>query len=134
MRRPGQIAFSLIEVMIAILFVSIAFFGYVALHSRLLHSGQQLEEREIARSGSAFIEAVEVARISLGYERSVRQVPYRAAFEGGGLYEIDTVQDERSADHWKTIYPPDLHPSIERAYELSPTHRETPYGYSWEST
>ncbi len=134
MRRTAQTAFTLIEVMIAILFVSIAFFGYVALHARLLHSGQQLEEREIARGGSAFIEAVEVARISLGFERSVRQVPYRPTFDGGELYEIDTVQDDWSADLWKTIYLPELHPGIDRAYELSPTHRRTPYRYSWDST
>lgn len=42
-------AFTLAEVMIAILFISIAFFGYMSLHIRLMHSGQKLELRQQAR-------------------------------------------------------------------------------------
>jgi len=38
-RNKTYRAFTLIEILLAILFVSIGFFGYVALHSRLLYSG-----------------------------------------------------------------------------------------------
>lgn len=42
-------AFTLAEVMVAILFISIAFFGYMSLHIRLMHSGQKLEQRQVHR-------------------------------------------------------------------------------------
>ncbi len=35
--------------MVAILFISIAFFGYMSLHIRLLHSGRKLELRQTHR-------------------------------------------------------------------------------------
>ncbi len=38
--------FTLAEVLIAILFVSIALFGYVGLHIRLLYSGEKIQDRE----------------------------------------------------------------------------------------
>ncbi len=38
--------FTLAECMIALLFLSIALFGYVSLHIRLIHSGLKLEQRE----------------------------------------------------------------------------------------
>lgn len=67
-RRSG---YSLIEVMIAIVFVSIGFFGYVALHARLLHSGQRLEERERIRSATDLVEGIETARATQGYDTSI---------------------------------------------------------------
>jgi prepilin-type N-terminal cleavage/methylation domain-containing protein len=46
MRRRG---FTLAEVMVAMLFVSIALFGYVALHLRILHSASTLQLRHSIR-------------------------------------------------------------------------------------
>lgn len=37
------------EVMLAMLFISIAFFGYMSLHIRLMHSGSKLELRQVHR-------------------------------------------------------------------------------------
>lgn len=47
MRRAA--GFSLGEVLLAILFLSISFFGYVALHQRLIYSGWRLEQRQSPR-------------------------------------------------------------------------------------
>lgn len=41
--------FTLAEVMVAILFVSIAMFGYFALHLRIIHSASTLEQRQAMR-------------------------------------------------------------------------------------
>lgn len=46
MRRRG---FTLAECMVALLFVSIAFFGYASLHIRLIHSSSRVEERQTHR-------------------------------------------------------------------------------------
>jgi len=43
MRRKG---FTLAEVMVAILFLSIAMFGYFALHLRIIHSATTLDQRQ----------------------------------------------------------------------------------------
>jgi hypothetical protein len=42
-------AFTLAEVMIAMLFVSIAMFGYIALHMRIIHSSTTLQQRNAVR-------------------------------------------------------------------------------------
>lgn len=42
-------AFTLAEVMVAILFVSIAIFGYIALHMRIIHSSTSLHQRHAIR-------------------------------------------------------------------------------------
>lgn len=47
MRRAR--GFSLGEVLLAILFLSIAFFGYVALHERLIYSSWRIERRQNPR-------------------------------------------------------------------------------------
>lgn len=46
MRRRG---FTLAEVMVAMLFLSIAMFGYIGLHMRILHSSGTLQERHSVR-------------------------------------------------------------------------------------
>lgn len=46
-RRPR--GFSLGEVLLATLFLSIAFFGYVALHQRLIYSSWKIELRQAPR-------------------------------------------------------------------------------------
>ena len=60
----GRAGFTLAEVMIAILFISIAFFGYMSLHIRLMHSGQKLELRQQAREevGQSLTQQVVAAR------------------------------------------------------------------------
>lgn len=59
--RVGKIGFTLAEVMVAILFLSIAMFGYFALHLRIIHSSFTLDQRqnmrrhvEIAAAGTLF--------------------------------------------------------------------------------
>ena len=42
-------AFTLAELMVAILFICIALFGYVSLHLRIIHSALRLEEHEQVR-------------------------------------------------------------------------------------
>ena len=48
-RRMLKRGFTLAEVMVALLFVSIALFGYVALHLRILHSASTLQLRHSIR-------------------------------------------------------------------------------------
>ena len=63
--------YSIVEILIAIVFITIGFFGYVALHARLLHSGQKLEEKEVVRAGTDYFEALDVGRALIGFETSV---------------------------------------------------------------
>lgn len=64
MRRPR--GFSLGEVLLAILFLSIAFFGYVALHQRLIYSSWRLEQRQSPREEARqeLMTRLEAARIA----------------------------------------------------------------------
>lgn len=59
MKGRGK-GFTLAEVMIAILFISIALFGYMSLHIRLMHSGEKLEQRQTYREqvGNSLAEAI----------------------------------------------------------------------------
>lgn len=45
----GRRGFTLAEVMIAMLFLSIAMFGYFALHLRIIHSASTLDQRQAMR-------------------------------------------------------------------------------------
>ena len=47
--KRGKTAFTLAEVMVAILFLSIAMFGYFALHLRIIHSSFTLSQRQNMR-------------------------------------------------------------------------------------
>ncbi len=47
--KRGEAAFTLAEVMVAILFLSIAMFGYFALHLRIIHSSFTLSQRQNMR-------------------------------------------------------------------------------------
>ena len=125
-------AFTLVEIMIAILFISIGFFGYVALHSRILHSGQRLEEKEVVRASTDFFEAIEVARIVAGNVISIDGEVYPADFEFPGLFRISTSNQNRDTS-WKTDYPPEYHPGLEETLELSPNVMSRPHEYSWKS-
>jgi Tfp pilus assembly protein PilV len=117
--------------MIAIVFISIGFFGYVALHSRILHSGQRLEEREVIRSGTDLLEAIEVGRISLGSGASVNgdAFPNRSGMDG--LYSISTNVEGKDTS-WKQHLPPEYHPGLDETMETSPTMMAEPHKYSWD--
>ncbi|MEW6278207.1 MAG: prepilin-type N-terminal cleavage/methylation domain-containing protein, partial [Candidatus Eremiobacterota bacterium] len=52
MRRPR--GFTLAECMVAIMFISIALFGYVSLHIRLIHSGHKLQVKMVHQEAARF--------------------------------------------------------------------------------
>lgn len=122
--------FSLMEVMIAILFISIAFFGYVALHARIIHSGLRLEEREVIRGGTDFFSALDIGRSTLGMTGSI---------EGAGFHQHPNLTDvriistsmENRFDDWKLNYPVVYHPGLVETLEMSPVTLLKPYDYRW---
>jgi hypothetical protein len=128
--RPASRAFSLIEIMIAILFITIGFFGYVALHSRILHSGQKLEQKEVIRAGTDYFEALEVARISLGMSLSVTNDSYVEDPVLVGLFRVKTDVSGRNMD-WIQFLPEEYRPGFAETLELSPTMLNNPYKYEW---
>lgn len=71
MRRTS--GFSLGEVLLAILFLSIAFFGYVALHQRLIYSSWRLEQRQSPREEAreTLMTRIEAARTSVYAQEQV---------------------------------------------------------------
>ncbi len=127
MKRRG---FTLIEIMIAVLFLSIGFFGYVALHSRILHSGQRLEEREVIRAATDMFESIEVARVTLGFTLSINGQRYPTATGFPDLHPIST--DATAGDpEWLENFPPEYHAGMEETMELAPVMFSKPYKYSW---
>lgn len=129
-RRKILAGYSLIEVMIAILFICIGFFGYVALHSRILHSGQRLEEREVVRSGTDLFEAIEVSRVSLGYNSSVDGSEYPTP-PMDGLITVSTSVENRDKA-WVENLPPEYRAGMDETLETSPTMMVKPYEYGWD--
>jgi prepilin-type N-terminal cleavage/methylation domain-containing protein len=125
-------AFTLIEIMIAILFISIGFFGYVALHSRLLHSGQKLEEREKIRASTSLRESVEVGRLMLGIKSSVTGRPYEPATLPQ-TYVVSTESGPEEPRDWLQAYPPEYSQSMTPTVQMSPVVPSAPFQYSWES-
>jgi len=75
MRNPRPAGFSLAEVLLATLFLSIAFFGYLALHQRLIYSNWKVETRQAPReeARSALLDAV--AAVRAGQTRDREPVP-----------------------------------------------------------
>lgn len=59
MKRRG---FSLIEVLLAILFISIGFFGYVALQGRILYSTTRLQQKADLRRSISTISSIDQVR------------------------------------------------------------------------
>lgn len=119
--------------MVAILFIAIAFFGYVALHARLLHSGQKLEEKEVIRSATDFYSAILVSRAALGMNAGPDGKPFLTVVEVPGMMRIDTTHPRDLA--WITeniAYPKSFAEGMEETMQLSPTIMATPYSYSWE--
>ncbi|MFA7482839.1 MAG: hypothetical protein WC314_20190 [Vulcanimicrobiota bacterium] len=117
--------------MIAVLFISIGFFGYVALHSRILHSGQRLEEKEVIRAGTDLFEASEVARITLGYSTSLTSENYPTRASMPDLHTISTDLTDRETFFVEDVRP-EFRPSLQQTMETSPTVMATPYVYSWK--
>ncbi|MCA9776625.1 MAG: hypothetical protein KC800_07915 [Candidatus Eremiobacteraeota bacterium] len=123
-------AYSLVEIMIAIVFISIGFFGYVALHSRILHSGQRLEEREVIRAGTDYFEALETGRVILGFSTSITTESFHERSGMEGLYSVRTDLEGRDKGFLQNIRPEFL-PGLEETMETSPVMMSKPYEYSW---
>lgn len=122
--------FTLIEIMIAVLFLSIGFFGYVALHSRILHSGQKLEEREVVRAATDMFEGIEVARATMGMSRSINTVRYANKPDFPELVVLKTEVDSSNLD-WLLYYPPEYHAGMKETMELGPVVFPKPFEYTW---
>lgn len=131
MKRPNR-GYTLIEIMVAILFVSIGFFGYVALHARILHSGQRLEERESIRAATDFWESLQVARIHLGFQRSLTWADYPIVPGMPDLHNVSTVLEPGANKSALEEYPRQYVVRIDDTLELSPTVYAKPYEYSWK--
>lgn len=116
--------------MIAVLFLSIGFFGYVALHSRILHSGQRLEEREVIRAATDMFESIEVARITLGFSLSITGQRYPT---GTGFPDLHPISTDASVgdQQWLQYYPEEYHAGMKETLELAPVVFSKPYSYSW---
>jgi len=129
-RSRESSAYSLVEIMIAIVFISIGFFGYVALHSRILHSGQRLEEREVIRAGTDYFEALEVGRVMLGFSTSMTTESFQERSGMEGLYSVRTDLEGRDRGFIQNI-PPVFVPGLEETMETSPVMMSKPYEYKW---
>lgn len=116
--------------MIAIVFISIGFFGYVALHSRILHSGQRLEEREVIRAGTDYFEALEVGRVLLGFSSSITTEAFQERSGMEGLFSVRTDLKGRDRGFIQNI-PPVFVPGLEETMETSPVMMAKPYEYRW---
>ena len=124
--------YSIVEILIAIVFITIGFFGYVALHARLLHSGQKLEEKEVVRAGTDYFEALDVGRALIGFETSVADDVFVEDEIFEKLYYLKTDVTIPGRDMtWKLAVAPEYHPGLERTIELSPSVLAEPYQYKW---
>lgn len=127
-----QRGFTIVEILIAIAFISIGFFGYVALHARLLHSGQRLEEKEVVRAGTDYFEALDVGRVFTGRKTSIGDDIFEEDETLDGLYYLKTDVSIAGRDMtWILAIPPEYHPGFEETMELSPSVLANPYTYSW---
>lgn len=124
-------AFTLVEIMIAIVFISIGFFGYVALHSRLLHSGQRLEEREKIRSGTDFYESVEVSRALKGLNDSISGSRFPTDPLVPALVRIPVGQCKNCT--WSTLYPEEFRVGVDDAMPLDVVVYRNPFELKWNT-
>jgi hypothetical protein len=132
-RARTKIAFSLIELMIAIVFIVIAFFGYVALHARILHSGQRLEEKEQVRAATDFYSGMLVARAMLDMHSGPDGKAFEAVPELPGVWRLDTSKPLHIS--WLTeniLLPKEYSQGMDNTMQLSPQILATPYRYTWE--
>ncbi len=135
MRRARQSSgFSLIELMIAILFVSIGFFGYVALHARLLHSGQRLEEREKIRSVTDLVEGIETTRATRGYDTSVDGTEFSStsSLDVPTLVWVNTKREGKD-NSWAENLPFEHALNLEESLELKSAAYPRPWRHRWRS-
>jgi hypothetical protein len=126
-------AFSLIELMIAMVFLTIAFFGYVALHARILHSGQRLEEREVIRSATDFYSGMLVSRAMLGMTAGPEGRSFIPVATVPNLYKLDTSPPPSIA--WLSenlIIPQQFSQGMDETMQLAPEILAKPYTYSWK--
>ena len=98
MRRSH--GFSLPELMIAMLFISIAFFAYAALQQRLIYSSWRMEQRVMPRENARNDFSFKYVQVRLGSNELAEQVPET---EPGLLYVrgnskwIDTRSDKNQS-------------------------------------
>lgn len=116
--------------MIALLFICIAFFGYVALHSRILHSGQKLEEKEVVRGNTDLFEGLDVSRALLGIKTSVTGEQFEKHPVLDDVVILRTDLHNRNTS-WVENLPPEYNNHIEETIELEPRVMLNPYTYSW---
>ena len=135
-RRPRLIrshAFSLIELMIAMVFILIAFFGYVALHARILHSGQRLEARETIRSATDFYSGILIARAMLAMTAGPDGKIFMVVSDVPGMVRIDTTAPQSLSWLSENIFMPKAFvEGMDETMQLAPEILATPYKYSWE--
>ncbi len=132
-RHTMPFAFSLVELMIAVVFIVIAFFGYVALHSRILHSGQRLEEKEVVRAATDYYSAILVSR---AMKKDVVSGPDGTRFVSvpeipklQRLSTLPTGQLDWLTMNWKV--PKAYHKGMDQTMQLSPEILAEPYTYQW---
>lgn len=132
-RRPYTAsAFSLIELMIAMVFLVIAFFGYVALHSRILHSGQQLEKKEVIRAATDYYSGILVSRAIKGGSVGPDGTAFEPLEELPNAFIIDTTPTGNLT--WLTenqAVPKPYHKGMDETMQLSPIIVNKPYEYDW---
>ncbi len=134
MKRCSNSGFSLVELMIAILFVSIGFFGYVALHARLLHSGQRLEERERIRSITDLVEGIETTRATRGYDTSIDGTDFASSMsvEVPTLVWVSTKRAGKN-NRWTSSLPSEHTEYVEQSLDLRCAVYPKPWVHRWRS-
>ncbi len=128
------VGFSLIELMIAIVFLVIALFGYVALHARILHSGQRLEEKEVIRAATDYYSGILVSRVTEGGDKGPDGTPFVPLLEIPNAYRISTASTGNL--HWlteNTSIPKQYEKGMDQTLQLSPTILARPYSYEWSA-
>ena len=133
MKQPinRKYAFTLIEIMIAIVFISIGFFGYVALHSRLLHSGQKLEEREKIRSGTDFYQGVETTRALKNLNISITGASFPEDSNISSLVRIPI--EPNSHPNWTNLYPEEFRIGVDQALPMEVVVYRNPFQQRWNT-
>lgn len=118
------------ELMIAITFICIGFFGYVALHARLLHSGQRLEEREKIRSVTDFTEAVNVTRGLADLPDAINSQPFEVDPQVSRVVWVST--DMRGGDtRWQAYYAPEQVRDLDSVMVRKSAVYRRPFTYKW---
>ena len=131
-QKRASTAFTLVEILIAILFISIGFFGYIALHSRLLHSGQRLEEKEIVRAATGMIESIEFTRALLGFEQSIDGSQFRRDSLVKNLVFVST-DSERRNQSWLNHFPEEFRLGADETLAMEVAVYKKPFVHKWRT-